>query len=100
MTNYNSTTMKTKPTKPTKRIALNDLPGCVIIQTANIDHQTLAWWTQDDRYLVALDGIDQNENACKAWFSTWFDVQDDQQIKVERATNHLGALFLVAIRQA
>ena len=92
-----STTM-TEKKMPTNLIALGELSGAVVLQTANINQQTFAWLVEDDRYLVAIDGNDQNESACKEWFHRWFKIEDEQQIKIYSGRNDMGEIFTIQIK--
>jgi hypothetical protein len=94
-----STTMKTKPQMPTKQIALGELSGAVVLQTCNIENQTFAYLVEDERYIVAIDGNDQHEDACKQWFCEWFAIQDSHSVKIHRAKNDLGELFTIQIKK-
>lgn len=90
-----------KPQMPTTKIALEDIPPAIIIQTANIENQTFAWLHDDDRFLVAIDGIDKHADACKEWFLCWFDIRPDQQqnqkINVITSSQDAGMMFVVQI---
>lgn len=88
-----------KPQMPTTKIALEDIPPAIIIQITNIGNQTYAWLHDDDRYLVAIDGNDKHEDACKEWFRRWFTIKDNQQIRIHQGTNDQGRMFLVQIKQ-
>jgi hypothetical protein len=94
-----STTMKTKPQKPTKQIALGELSGAVVLQTCNIENQTFAYLVEDERYMVAIDGNDQHEDAVKEWFKTWFAHKHDHYIRLHRAKNDQGELFTIQIKK-
>jgi len=98
-----STTMKTKPQMPTKQIALGELSGAVVLQTCNVGKQTyaqtFAYLVEDERYMVAIDGNDQHEDACKEWFREWFNIQQNHSIKVYRAKNDLGELVTIQIKK-
>ena len=89
-----------KPQKPERKLKLGNLDGAAVIQTANIGGQTFAWLVEDDRHLVAIDGRDRFEEACKEWFCEWFDIAPGLQVNVHRATNQQGELFTVQIRRA
>ena len=86
-------------TMPTNLIKLGKLDGAALIQTATFDGQTFAWLIEDDRYLVAVPGEDENETACKAWFSRWFEIRANQSVKITRGNNEQGELFIIQIRR-
>jgi hypothetical protein len=94
---------KTKPQMPTKQIALGELSGAVVLQTCNVGKQTyaqtFAYLVEDERYMVAIDGNDQHEDACKEWFREWFNIQQNHSIKVHRAKNDLGELVTIQIKK-
>lgn len=84
--------------KPTTKIALGDVQRAVIIQTATIGEQTFAWWSDDDRFLVAIDGVGLGADACKAWFKEWFTIEPGQEINVHSLKQDAGETFVVQIR--
>ena len=84
--------------KPTTKVALGDVQRAVIIQTATIGEQTFAWWSDDDRFLVAIDGVGLGADACKAWFKEWFTIQPGQEINVHSLKQDAGETFVVQIR--
>ena len=94
-------TMTTTPkkTKPQNQIALGELSGAVVLQTANILDQTFAWLVEDERYLVSIDGNDKHEDACKEWFCEWFAIQDSHSVKIHQAKNDKGELVTIQIKQ-
>lgn len=89
------TTMKKKPTT---KIALDDVQRAVIIQTATIGKETFAWWADDDRFLVAIDGVGLGVDACKEWFKKWFTIEPGQEVNVHSLKQDAGETFLVQIR--
>lgn len=93
-----STTMP-KPQMPTTKIALEDIPPAIIIQTANIENQTFAWLHDDDRYLVAIDGINKDVDACKEWFRCWYDIKQNQEINMITSSQDAGMMFTIQIKQ-
>jgi len=84
--------------KPTTKVALVDVQRAVIIQTATIGKQTFAWWSDDDRFLVAIDGVGLGADACKAWFREWFTIEPGQEINVHSCQQDAGETFVVQIR--
>ena len=94
-----TTTKKTTPQMPTKQIAMGELDGAIVLQTTNIGKQTFAWLIEDDRYMVAIDGNDQHEDACREWFRIWFTIQKNQQVRIHQAINNDGELFTIQIKQ-
>ena len=91
--------MTTTKKKPQKQIALGELSGAVVLQTANILDQTFAWLVEDERYLVSIDGNDKYEDACKEWFCEWFAIQKSHSVKIHRAKNEEGELFTIQIKK-
>lgn len=86
-------------TRPSKRISLGSLDGAVVLQTCNIENKTFAYLVEDDRFLVAVDGNEQHEDACKEWFLEWFNIQNHHSIKVHRAKNDQGELVTIQIKK-
>jgi hypothetical protein len=95
--------MTTTPKMPTKQIALGELSGAVVLQTCNVGKQTyaqtFAYLVEDERYMVAIDGNDQHEDAVKEWFCEWFAIQESHLVKIHRAKNDQGELFTIQIKQ-
>lgn len=83
---------------PTTKIALEDIPPAIIIQTINIEKQTMAYLVDDDRFLVAIDGNNKHEDACKEWFRCWFEIDQQHRVKIQRAPNGIGQLFIIQIK--
>ena len=88
----------TKKKTPTNLIALGELSGAVVLQTANINQHTFAWLVEDDRYLVAIVGNDQNESACKEWFRRWFSMDGNPLLNIHSGRNALGEIFTIQIK--
>jgi hypothetical protein len=91
--------MKTKPQMPTKQIALGELSGAVVLQTASIEGQTFAWLVEDERYLVLVEGEEKHEIACKHWLLEWFRIEEGHKVKVHHAKNEEGELVTIQIKQ-
>jgi hypothetical protein len=91
-----STTMP-KPQMPTTKIALEDIPPAIIIQTANIDQKTFAWLAGDDRYLVAIDGIDRHDDVVDEWFRCWYQSTKGYSLNTHVASQDAGMMFVVQI---
>jgi len=90
--------MTTTPKMPTKQIALGELSGAVVLQTCNIENQTFAYLVEDERFLVAIDGNNKHEDACKEWFRCWFEIDQQHRVKIQRAPNGIGQLFIIQIK--
>ena len=48
--------------------------------------------------MVTVPGEGKNETACKAWFAQWFAIRAEQSVKITRAKNEQGELFVIQIR--
>lgn len=92
----NLSTMR-KPQMPTTKIALEDIPPALIIQTANIENQTLAWLHDDDRFLVAIDGINRHDDAVDEWFRCWYKKTNGYSLNTHVASQDAGMMFVVQI---
>ena len=79
--------MNIKPIRPQTLKTLADLPRVAVIQTANIDGKTFAWFDDDGRFVTAVDGIGRFDDVAKEWFSEWFEVLPEHQVNVLRLDN-------------
>ena len=74
--------MSKKHTKPETLMTFEDVPRIVIIKTVNLDGKTFAWFEDDERFVSTVDGINRFEDSARQWFSEWFDVRPNQEIKI------------------